>query len=289
MTETGPYLTRQRQLERLRALIENEAGAPKHQAVSNALLKALSDGIWEAGEKLPTEIELAHTLALSHGTVQKAYQRLVSDGLVVRRRGSGSYVTNALRQMAEPWHCRFLDDDGSCLPVFPQVIGNRKRVRAPQAARVLGAAEIGRIDRKILIGTEFVVLSRFYASSDVIRSLLGLAPGVLDGANFKAVLLRDLQRPIVSIAQTVVLSCLDREVAALVGCRPRSSGLRIEAVAHSGNSTPIYYQELHVPPTERRLLFESVYRPYAADSWATRREKRTGDAVGTLYTVTSTG
>lgn len=264
MTEIGPHLSRRRQLERLHELIEtNGDRTPKYKVVSNMLMKALSDGIWEAGEKLPTEIELAQALTLSHGTVQKAYQLLVNEGLVIRRRGSGSFVTNALRQMAAPWHCRFLDDDGNCLPVFPQVIGSRKRIHAPQAVNVLGnATEIGRIDRKIRIGSEFVVLSRFYASGDIIRALLGLSSGVLDGANFKALLLRKLGCSIMSIAQTVVQSRLDRNIAVLVGCHPECQGLLIQAIARNAEAEPVYYQELYVPPTERRLLFESVYRPY---------------------------
>lgn len=242
--------------------VETDTGrAPKYQALSNVLLKAISDGVWEFGEKLPAESELAAALSLSHGTVQKAYQVLVSKGLVTRRRGSGSYVTDTLREMAEPWHCRFLDDDGNRLPVFPQIIGSDRRVSKDQAARVLGSnVEIGRIDRKIRIGSEFVVLSYFYAADDIIQSLLDLSPGAIDAANFKALLLWELDRPILSISQTVVQTPIDRDIAAEIGCRPGSHGLRVEAIARDGQNTPVYYQELHVPPTTCRLLFESVYR-----------------------------
>jgi len=60
----------------------------------------------------PPEVKLAGLLPYSLGTIQKAYGELVKVGLIERSRGRGSFVASLQRQMSEPWHCRFLADDG---------------------------------------------------------------------------------------------------------------------------------------------------------------------------------
>lgn len=247
----------------LRQRLAKEAGeVPKYQALRNALVDAVARGLWSPGARLPTELTLARALSLATGTVQKSYQMLVSEGIVVRRRGSGSFVAGASQEMPEPWHCRFLADDGeSYLPVYPKVIRRLRRIEAPEAQlHFERTAELGRIDRVMRIAQEFSVLSRFYASREVIIPLLDIPDEILNGANFKTLLLREWGRPIVSIAQTVAQNTFDAEVSRVVGSKPGASGLKIEARAHTIGNAPVYYQELFVPGTARRLLIESNYR-----------------------------
>src|SRR5262245_60991207 len=97
---------------------------PKYHALRAAFMGAISSGDWTPGAKLPTEAELAQLLPYSLGTIQKAYGELVKSGLVVRSRGRGTFVAPVQRQMAEPWHCRFLADDGTILPIYPRLLGH---------------------------------------------------------------------------------------------------------------------------------------------------------------------
>lgn len=243
-------------------LAEEAGGSPKYQALRNALVEAIASGLWGPAARLPTEIALARALSLAIGTVQKAYQMLVSEGIVVRRRGSGSFVAGASQEMPEPWHCRFLGDDGkSHLPVYPKVIGRHPRIEAPQAQQHFDrCAELGCIDRAIRIAREFSVLSRFYASQEVVGPLLAIPDEILNGANFKTLLLRELNRPVVSIKQCVALIVIDKEISELIGSEPDGPGLKIEALACTLGNAPVYYQELFVPRTSRRLLIESTDR-----------------------------
>lgn len=64
----------------------------KHQVVLNSLLHDLGTGRFQAGEKLPTEMELADSFAVSRPTVTKAVQELVQMGLVYRKAGAGTFV-----------------------------------------------------------------------------------------------------------------------------------------------------------------------------------------------------
>jgi len=49
-------------------------------------------GALKAGEKLPTERDLAERLGIARGTVKRAYNRLSALGAIAVRQGSGSYV-----------------------------------------------------------------------------------------------------------------------------------------------------------------------------------------------------
>jgi GntR family transcriptional regulator len=61
-------------------------------ATESALRERLSPGRARPGDRLPPEKELAHTLGVSRGTLRLALERLESNGEIVRRQGSGTFV-----------------------------------------------------------------------------------------------------------------------------------------------------------------------------------------------------
>jgi DNA-binding FadR family transcriptional regulator len=61
-------------------------------ALRQTLLDQLSAGQWRAGDRLPTERELADRFAVSRTTVRKALLELKQQGLIEQTVGSGTYV-----------------------------------------------------------------------------------------------------------------------------------------------------------------------------------------------------
>ncbi len=242
-------------LEVIRArLAKSRATAgPKYQALRNAILGAITSEEWQAGMRLPTEAELSKELPFSLGTIQKAYGQLVKDGLVVRSRGRGSFVAPIQRQMAEPWHCRFLGGDGTVLPVYPRLIGHRLMRPEKRWSDLFGPrAKIVRIDRLISINREFDVLSQFYALDTIARPLLDRPRKNVESANFKAILLREFGMPISRIVQTIGRP--EHRPARPLRWRPQ---LVLEATAYTAEGEIAYFQEIFLPPAKRKLLFDS--------------------------------
>ena len=67
-----------------------------YEQIARKLSKAIADGEYELGQRLPSERELAQSFGVSRPTVREAIIALELDELVEVRLGSGVYVTNRL-------------------------------------------------------------------------------------------------------------------------------------------------------------------------------------------------
>ena len=230
-------------------------GLPKYARLREMLIEAIRAGFWKPGEKLPTEQALARVTPFSLGTVQHALRDLAEEGLLVRRQGRGSFVAATAKRMEDPWHCRFLDDGGTGF-----LLDRRSVFGSGPWSRHLPYRRDGvlRIDRRLDINGEFAVFSRFYADPELLRPLAEAPLATLDGANFKLLIARECRLPVTRITHNVRVAAFDREVAAILGVAPGSTGLAIEAVARAGRDICLYYQELFVPQTNRALHLDAA-------------------------------
>mgnify|MGYP001312247379 FL=1 len=73
--------------------------SPKVEAIHAELRQSLLNGVWKAGDRIPTETELAARFECSPGTINKAVALLVHEGLIERGRRTGMRV---LRNSAAP-------------------------------------------------------------------------------------------------------------------------------------------------------------------------------------------
>lgn len=69
-----------------------QGSVPKHELAREALRRRILDGVYPPGARLPTETELPELLNCGNQTVRRALSDLVREGLIVRRRGKGSFV-----------------------------------------------------------------------------------------------------------------------------------------------------------------------------------------------------
>ncbi|MFF6979390.1 GntR family transcriptional regulator [Streptomyces sp. NPDC008343] len=68
------------------------AEPPPHQVVASDLRRRLAEGEWEVGAKLPSRAQLAQHYGVGPNVLQKATERLILEGLLEGRAGSGTYV-----------------------------------------------------------------------------------------------------------------------------------------------------------------------------------------------------
>ena len=70
--------------------------APKYQEISDWLREGISNGRCRPGDRLTSEPSLCEKFGVSRQTVRSAIAILEKEGLVVRRQGSGTYVSHFL-------------------------------------------------------------------------------------------------------------------------------------------------------------------------------------------------
>lgn len=82
-----------------------DGGGPIWQQIRRALVGPILEGEWPAGTRIPGELDLARRFHASRMTVHKAIQSLANDGLVQRRRKSGTVVADRAleRPIFEIW------------------------------------------------------------------------------------------------------------------------------------------------------------------------------------------
>ena len=66
---------------------------PLYAQVHKILLDRVLAGEWQPGEKIPAEPELARQTGVSIGTLRHAVDLLVSENILVRREGAGTFVS----------------------------------------------------------------------------------------------------------------------------------------------------------------------------------------------------
>ena len=74
--------------------LDEKSAQPLYQQLQRALRGAIENRVIGPDDALPPERDLAEMLNVSRITVRKAIDELVEDGLLIRKQGSGTFVSN---------------------------------------------------------------------------------------------------------------------------------------------------------------------------------------------------
>ncbi len=78
--------------------LDDKSAQPLYQQLQRALRGAIENGVIGPEDALPPERDLAEMLNVSRITVRKAIDELVEDGLLIRKQGSGTFVSNRVEK-----------------------------------------------------------------------------------------------------------------------------------------------------------------------------------------------
>ncbi len=148
---------------------------PLYAQVRSALIARLTAGEWAPGAVLPGDSMLAAEIGVSSGTVRKAVDSLVADGVLRRHQGKGTFVTEQTPERANFHFFRLVDGDGE--RVLPEA-ASEVVVTVPAGAgtaRRLGIAQ----------GETVVLLDR-------VRAIAG-RPAILETVEVPAALMPGLE------------------------------------------------------------------------------------------------
>lgn len=108
---------------------------PRYLKIRDQVAQAITSCEWKPGDAIPTEAKLAKQNRVSVGTVRKALDLLVAEGLIDRAHGKGTFVRRS--GFATPMFRFFghLSQNGTILMPDGHVL-DRRRMTPPQEVRL---------------------------------------------------------------------------------------------------------------------------------------------------------
>lgn len=217
-----------------------------YQQLYTILRDELTRGEWKPGDRMPSETELITIYGVSRITVRQAFDLLVNDGFVYRRRGSGTFVTTRSSDSSLNRILSFTEDmEQRGLRPETRLIAARLQPAAADMARKLG----------IEPGEELAVLESLCLADDapmgMERSHLGHrhCPGVLEEDYARASLHRTLlERYGIRLAradQSIRAVAADAKTAAALSVSPGAPLFYIERVSFRQTGAPVEYLQAY--------------------------------------------
>ncbi|MDX2100919.1 MAG: GntR family transcriptional regulator [Alphaproteobacteria bacterium] len=118
-------------------LTETDQRLPMYQRVKDALTQRLAEGEWSRAEPLPSETVLAAEYGVAIGTVRKALEGLVAEGLLERQQGRGTFLRRPSFGNALFRFFRLSDGSGAIVPPRARIL-SRTIGQDEERARTLG-------------------------------------------------------------------------------------------------------------------------------------------------------
>ena len=231
---------------------------PLHHQVYLDLRAALDAGDWHAGDRMPTERELAGRYGCSLITVRRALDELSREGRLERARGRGTFVTPPpiVRDIAA--RASFADEmRARGLEPYAIVIATAEEPASPAVAEALG----------IPTGTLVHLLERVRGADGVpllleqARLSAAAFPGLLDEdftvASLYDVMERRYGRRIARTRETISAIVPRAREARLLGLRTSRPALALEGAAYDEDDAPVEQSRTIVSGEHARYFIET--------------------------------
>ncbi|MGY4748968.1 GntR family transcriptional regulator [Pannonibacter sp. Q-1] len=230
--------------------LQSAGGGPLYLRLRSMIEEAVASGQIRNGDALPAERDIADAAGISRVTVRKAIDDLVSDGLLVRRRGSGTFVVKPVTRMQQPLSqlTSFTED----MRRRGMVAGSRWLSRGlfyPNAEETMmlglvGGARVARIDRVRTADDMPIALERTSLPDDILSD-----PESIDDSLYLC-LLKNGIRP-ARANQRISAVLLTDDETKLLGVPLGSAALSVQRIA--------YLESGRVMEMSRALYRSDVY------------------------------
>ncbi|PMW99493.1 GntR family transcriptional regulator [Pseudomonas sp. FW215-R2] len=155
--------------------LSSDARLPLYQRLRDQLAEQIANNRWRPGEAIPTEAALSAEYQLSTGTVRKAIDALVIEGILERQQGRGTFVRRAQFQSSLFRFFRFQTVSGERQVPESRIL-SIEPVAAPSAvAQALGLpadAPVIRIVRVRLLDVKPVLAEEIWLPRQRFQALL---------------------------------------------------------------------------------------------------------------------
>jgi GntR family transcriptional regulator len=233
-------------------------GMPAYQRIQGAIRERIDAGELKPGDAVTSERELAKIHGVSLMTARHALAGLESEGMVERRRGSGTFVApprihfNKLMSYTEQMSSRGLAPSSKI--IVSKIIDDEDEIAA--RLNLPAASRLVKVERLRHTSEEPFALEACYLPAD---DFPGLVRAPLARSSLFATLERDFGLKITYADEEVDATAADTRVAQLLEVPRGSPVMRIRQVIHGSNGKAVIYV-LGFYRSERHSLFIRRFR-----------------------------
>ncbi|MDO5057889.1 MAG: GntR family transcriptional regulator [Lautropia sp.] len=214
---------------------------PLYQQIRQALLDALQAGTWGPGGLIPSEQELAARFGVSQGTVRKAIEVLVADGILLRRQGRGTYVVSHAESQVQFRFLRLRPDHGPAERPQSRILQFRRQKAPADVQRLLSrpAADTVLFIRRLLsFDGQPVVLDDIWLAGDEFRQLT--REQLAQRADrLYSVFESELGTKMLNAREKIRAVSAPADIAALLGTQPGKPLLLVERITSTFNKRAV--------------------------------------------------
>lgn len=210
---------------------------PLYLQLANKLRAHIKGGGIDAGDALPSERDLSQLTGMSRVTIRKGIDKLIEEGLLFRKQGSGTYV--AQRIEAAGSRLSGFSDDARSRGESPGTIWIMKTYAAPTEEEagmleISATAKVARLARVRLSRGEPLAIEHAVIPARFLPDLDQLGESLyhtLDQLGFRPV----------SGTQRIRASLASPTEAGILSVRESSEILRIERLTRLSDGTPVEF------------------------------------------------
>jgi len=155
--------------------LSSDERLPLYQRLRDQLAEQIASNRWQPGAAIPTESALAAEYGLSIGTVRKAIDQLVSESLLERQQGRGTFVRRPQFQSSLFRFFRFQDADGARQVPESRILSNEALQAPADVAHALAlepGAPVIRLLRLRLINAQPLLVEEIWLPHEPFAAIL---------------------------------------------------------------------------------------------------------------------
>ncbi|MEQ8813466.1 MAG: GntR family transcriptional regulator [Thalassobaculum sp.] len=235
--------------------------APLYEIVKRQVSEAILIGQWVPGTVLPSEVALAQSFGVAVGTVRRALTDLTAEGLLARRRKTGTVVTgrtphHSLRLFFQFFRLHGLD--GALVKSRARVLSLETAAARSDEAEKLQLAEgaqVVRIRRTRHVDSHPVMVDRFTLPAARVPGFPAAAGDVPE--LLYLFLLERYGIRISAVREQLAAELASPEDAEVLGLTPPAAVLIIDEVAYDQSGAPTLFAR-HCAITDRHRYVNEV-------------------------------
>ncbi|MBE2169890.1 MULTISPECIES: GntR family transcriptional regulator [unclassified Cobetia] len=246
------------QARSVRGITGTDSRLPLYQRLRDEFLLQIAEGHWVPGTPIPTEAEMTREYEVAIGTVRKAIETLVQDGILERQQGRGTFVrrpefTHSLsrffRQVDSQGITRIPESDILSLESAPASQHVRQALNLGARAGVIHLERLRRLEGKPLFHERIWLPQKRFAAlletpKDALGDLLYPTYETLCG------------QLVAHARETLSIGVADASTSELLGVALETPVVVIDRIASGFDGTPLELRRSYGIASEFRYQIE---------------------------------